>query len=105
MKKIIIFLSLIYFISCKDCWTWEPKNSQECFDKDTDETLCCYFEGKVKIVGLKRKACYPIPRMQTDRNAIISTVAEALQLTIETYICEGNFQKIGLFLFMILFIL
>ena len=105
MKKIIIFLSLIYFISCKDCKTLDAKNSQECFEKDTDDTLCCYFEGKSKLIGLKVKACCPIPRIQTDKNEIIGTAAELLQLTIETYLCEGNFQKIGLFLFMILFIL
>ena len=104
MKKIIIFLSLIYFISCKDCKSWNPKNSQECFDKDTEKDLCCYFEGKTWIFK-KVKACYPIPRVQTDKNAIISIAAESLELTIETYLCEGNFQKIGLFLFMILFIL
>ena len=105
MKKIIFLLSLIYFISSKDdCLTLEAKNSEQCLEKDTEDTLCCYFEGK--YLGLKKvKACCPIPRIKTNENDIKQTAATLLKFTIEDYLCKANFQKIGLFLFMILFIL
>ena len=105
MKKIIFLLSLIYFISSKDsCFNKEAKNSQECLSKDTEDEVCCYFEGN--ILGLKKvKACIPIPRIKTDEKDIKEHALTLFKFTIEDYLCKGNFQKIGLFLFMLLFIL
>ena len=65
MAKLLILLSLICFIYCKEeCFSYEtfnfPSKPKDCFSRITEEgTACCYLE--MKIESSTMKVCYPIP--------------------------------------------
>ena len=56
MKKILIFLTILYLTSCESspCINYQnPRSSEECIGKETsnEENECCYyqFQGRIKI--------------------------------------------------------
>ena len=70
MKKILIFLSIIYLSLCKECFLiTKPKSGKDCHHGKTDseDKECCYFYSTGYFYGIKadRHWCVEIPKNKT----------------------------------------
>ena len=59
MKKLIIFIALVYAISCKTmCDGTVPEDDQKCTDfekADPDKDYCCYYTGNDVETVIQKK--------------------------------------------------
>ena len=122
MKKALLILSLIYFISCKTLCSDEAdvKEASECFARDADyeNTSCCFVDATMTIMGetFSDSGCYSFkPGISNDEiaNKMVEEIKkmspEEIEVTVKvnSYKCpssnSGSFLKIG-FLFLVLFL-
>ncbi len=117
MKKALLILSLIYFISCKTLCSSdeEVKEAKDCFGREPDyeSTSCCYVDGTITIDELTQSGgdCYSFkPGISKEELAKIMVEQiktfmpdSVVNVTINSYKCSGSFLKIG-FLFLALFL-
>ena len=117
MQKILLFLYLFYFVSCKDKLLCEditsyssfPSKKKECFDRETSIGLpfCCFVN--IKLEGLINKdinICCPGTENSKSEELLelIETKAKEIPLlkgqkiSINNYDCHSSYIKVAFIL-------
>ena len=82
MKKIIIFISVVYAISCLLCeGQRSPSNPGIChsLQTDLDDSYCCYYEGLNTATNTNEKECWEYEKVKIDNNGykdVISAIED-----------------------------
>ena len=74
MKRFLIFLAILYYVSCVfPCFSsTSPQYKEECYEKgveDTHNNTCCFM---VSPTDSKITACAELPKKEDERAAYIS---------------------------------
>ena len=104
MKKLIIFVAIIYFVkSASECngYSEEPKDADVCYGLGAGEldNTCCFFKAPNDDVT----KCWELPKNETLRDDYIKVNYPAFKSY--TYTCFGSFLKASLLLINSLFLL
>ena len=115
MKRVIIILSLIYYISCSSlCMNTEtyPTNKQDCYQRETSTTQskCCFLTTDVSMAGTKATVsiCSEVPigyDLEEYKKLMIQQL-ETQGMTVQRIDvdCAHSYLKIG-FLLILFFLL
>ena len=95
MKKLIIFIALVYAISCKTmCDGALPEDDKNCTDYvkvDPNNDYCCYYTGTDVGTGDSEKMCMEFAKTAIDNYKVKDTI-KAIEDGTETH-CEGRKKK------------
>ncbi len=96
MKKLIIFIALVYAISCKTmCDGSEPSEAKDCFDLETTDdknNYCCYYTGiNVDNSSDPEKYCWEFLKSAIDNDKVYDTI-KAIEDGTDSH-CEGQKKK------------
>ena len=78
MKKLIIFIALVYSISCSSmCDGTVPEGGKKCTDyekADPNNDYCCYYTGNDAATGDSEKICWEFAKTDIDNGKIKDTI-------------------------------
>ena len=122
MKKFLILVSLIFFVSCenKDCLEeydpLHPPKESDCLKRDSMivenvELTCCYFQVKVTVEkrSVTSSMCYPFKKdySKEDLQEFINDnfpSDEDMKMEVKKVSCKGSYLKFGFLLLSLLLI-
>ena len=82
MKKLLIFVALVYAISCSQgCGDDEyiPTEPKKCHDLAVDDKntkYCCYYEGHNVDTDKDEKFCWEFEKTKIDNNKVKDTISQ-----------------------------
>ena len=82
MKKLLIFVALVYAISCSQgCGDDEyiPTEPKKCHDlaiDDKNTKYCCYYEGHNVDTDKDEKFCWEFEKTKIDNNKVKDTISQ-----------------------------
>ncbi len=98
MKKLIIFIALVFAISCKtmcDDDEYVPSEAKSCFDLETTDdknNYCCYYTGtSVENSSDPEKYCWEFSKSVIDNDKVYDTIKKIEDGT-DTH-CGGKKKK------------
>ena len=121
MKKFLIFISLIFFVSCenKECLEKEfnplsPPKESECLSRNSmivenEELTCCYFKMEITVKGnsITSAMCYPFKKdySKEDLQELINQIGdEDMKMELKKVSCKGSYLKLGFLLLTLLLV-
>ena len=97
MKKIFLFLCLLYLTLCENCVEVQnPSKASDCIGKtpSSSSTTCCYAKYSL-FVSISH--CLELPK-GLDTDQIKAELKKAYGETLEDFSCKGSYLKMGLLL-------
>ena len=96
MKKLIIFIALVYAISCSTACgdeQFDPSDAKACFNLPTEENnYCCYYTGtSVENSSDSEKYCWEFAKSDIDNDKVYDTIKKIEDGT-DTH-CGGKKKK------------
>ena len=99
MKKIFLFLCLLYLTLCENCVEVQnPSKASDCIGKtpSSSSTTCCYAKYSLFV---SIRLCLELPK-GLDSEQIKEEIIKAFgpAITVEDFSCKGSYLKMGLLL-------